>query len=85
MEHESQLAEHSNATVLVRDGELTLERTEGNRYVVTDGWLTDWVIFYNHKAQWAQDGVLVFTDKIMNRLDRIAKAHAIDYYNTHSL
>ena len=56
---------------------LSLILDESGRFVITDGWNTDYPIFYDHKPEWAVDG-LFFTSRadcpnaILHALDRLA-------------
>ena len=58
--------------VVLRHKEQTLEYT-AKGLVVSDGWLTDWIIIYPHNRQWAQDGVLDFYDEIKEGIERICE------------
>jgi hypothetical protein len=59
-------------TVLCKAGKQTLEQDGAGRLVVTDGWLTDWIILYAHRPNWAQDGVLSINKPIRQMLDKLA-------------
>lgn len=61
-----------DATVIVRAGKKTLEEING-KYVVSDGWLTDWIIFYpkGSNRRWSQDGTLYIPKKIREKLDKM--------------
>jgi len=74
---ESQLAAEHAATLIAKSGKQTLERTAAGRYCVTDGWLTDWVIFYNGPWVWAHDGTLQINKPLRDRLNSIAEAREV--------
>lgn len=59
--------------VILKAGKYTIELRQ-NDLVISDGWLTDWVIIYNN-GKWAHDGVFYnLSKKIKDRLDRIARS-----------
>jgi hypothetical protein len=69
----SQIIPVYNATVLIKSGIQTLERTDRGSLVVTDGLLTDWIVVYNHNGKWAQDGVLTINKPIVKFLNKYTK------------
>ena len=77
-QHISQLRADLGAVVLCKAGKQTLERTAAGKLVVTDGWLSDWVIIYDHTPTWAADGLFKFNMPIRQYLNKIAggKHHA---------
>lgn len=72
MGHASQLSEYHAATVLVKAGKQTLERTKHGRLVVCDGFFTDWVVLYDHAPAWTADGVFRFNLPIRRKLNQLA-------------
>lgn len=52
--NESQVASHFNSVVLKKIGKWTIERTEKSGMVISDGWLTNWIIEYGD-GTWAGD------------------------------
>lgn len=76
MNHQSLLQKSYNARVIIKSGKQTLEQTEKGDFVVCDGgFLTDWIIFYDHKCQWVRDGLFRFNKPIIRKLDEIAIGH----------
>ena len=72
MSIQSQLCETYNAKVLLKSGKQTLELTELGQLVVTDGWVTNWVLLYGHSTEWVQDGVFYINKPIQKELDKLA-------------
>jgi len=73
LEHEAQVID---GYVLFKHKEQTLEYTPSG-LVVSDGWVTDWIILYNHQREWAQDGTLSFYDEISEAIDRICEDNVL--------
>jgi hypothetical protein len=72
----SQLASCYKAKVIFKSGKQTIEQTWGDHFVVCDGeFLTDWIIFYDHKCQWVRDGLFRFNKPIIRKLDELAIGH----------
>lgn len=64
-----------DSVVLVADDDLTLEfNLSDNKLVVSDGWLTDWILLYDHTNQWVCD-IGLATEPMRELLDNIALAH----------
>lgn len=87
MKTESQLDSRFRAEVIKRAGTQTLERTYMGAYVVTDGWLSDWVTFLG-EGKWVQDGVLKFNKPLIELLNTLAfkmKPYRIQYGKRDSL
>lgn len=54
-------------------------QTDERGTCITDGWLTDWVIFYKHRIAWAHDGVFYRLPKrITRKLDKMARDAVTD-------
>ena len=69
--HKTQV--YSSVGVLLKDGTITLElHKPGGSVVVTNGWLTNWIIFYGFNGKWASDNLIV-NKKIVKRLNKIAQ------------
>jgi len=59
-----------------RRNKYRIEYTPNGKVCITDAWLTDYVIFYDHKPAWAHDGVFYRLPKyITEKLDLMAKRH----------
>lgn len=74
--HKTQVCD--SVGVLLKGGNITLElhKPSGN-IVLTDGWLTNWIIFYGFNGKWASDN-LIINKKIVKRLNKIAQNY-VDY------
>lgn len=63
---------------LIKDfGELKLMRDTSNRIILTDDFLTDYIIFYPHNKTWACDGIFGYNresigEEVCKELDIIA-------------
>ena len=77
MKRTSQLITPHNATVIASQGKQTLERTANGSYVVTDGWMTDWIVFYDGPWVWAHDGTLNIYKRLREKLNAIAEAREV--------
>lgn len=77
----SQLQGVYNAEVLAHAGNQTLEQTDGGHVVVTDGWLTDWIVFYDHAPRWAHDGTLSINKPLQRKLNKMAQCHFEEQLN----
>lgn len=62
---------NDDCIVILKAGTQQLELAPGG-YVVTDGWLTDWIILMEHNGTWVRDGVLNINKPIINKLNQIA-------------
>jgi hypothetical protein len=76
---QSQLNADLAGEVILSAGKYTLERTKDGDLVVTDGWRTDWIFFYNYCGYWAHSGIFRFRKEIRQKIDQLAKAEYIKY------
>lgn len=67
----TQLNERLKGKIIKRAGTQTLELCIAG-YVVTDGWLTDFIIINPHNGEWVQDGALCINKPLKRKLDSIA-------------
>jgi len=72
MKVKSQLTKDFEAVVLIKSGLQTLETTKEDGLVITDGWLSNWVIVYNN-GKWACNNIFKVNKPIKNYLDLFAK------------
>lgn len=60
--------------VIIQTEDLNLE-WHGDLVVLTDGWQTDYIIFYDHKPQWVCDGTFDIPEIIEDKLWFMAGFH----------
>ena len=74
--YKSQLSSAYAATVICKAGKQTLEQTSSGDYVITDGILSDWIVFYSHKPAWSHDGTIKPCAKIIKKLNTLCQGVA---------
>ncbi len=73
----SQLSSVYGAKVIARYRNQTLEVTNKGHYCVTDGWLSDWITFYDGPWVWAHDGTINISKRLREKLNAIAEAREV--------
>ena len=73
---ESNLVPSFGGLVLARHGKLTLELTIKNGYVISDGWVSDWVMI-DHSGNYIVDGYLKPKGKLLDTLRQLVDIHNV--------
>lgn len=69
----SQLADQHKARVIAKAGGITLEISASGNFVISDGFLADWIVFYpGPNPDWAYDGSISIPQKLRDILDAVA-------------